>query len=165
MLYASPVSGFNTADRFIMSCAVTVRVEPPTNKPSNLEVANYSMKYFRGGSGPERSSGVEPQATLPSGGSASWWEREVWVHCCSRFVCLHSIMFPCTSFQPRVLGVITSLQPQVSVSDPASARLHVLLLWERSTVLLEVLVTVTALADIPPGAMLHLLARPTSQWD
>lgn len=65
-------------------------------------------------------------------------------------------MFRCTSLQSWVLDVIMSLYPRVSVSDPASARVHVLLLWECSTVLLEVLVTILALANVPPGAMLHL---------
>lgn len=65
-------------------------------------------------------------------------------------------MFLCISFQRWVLDVIMSLHPQVSVSDPASVHVHVLLLWERSTVLLEVLVTVPALANVPPGAMFHL---------
>lgn len=65
-------------------------------------------------------------------------------------------MFCCTRSQPRVLNVIMSLHPQVSVSDTASMRVHVLLLWECSTVFLEVLVMMPARANIPPSAVRYL---------
>lgn len=67
------------------------------------------------------------------------------------------------SFQSRVLDVIMSLYPQVSVSDPASVCVHVLLLWEHCTVLMKVLVTMPALANVPPGCDAPFARHPTSQ--
>ncbi|KAF5894786.1 pseudouridine synthase [Clarias magur] len=56
--------------------------------------------------------------------------------------------------QSQVLDVIMSLYPQVSVSDPASGMCaRVIIVGTPHTVLLKVLVTMPALADVPPGTL------------